>query len=192
LPAQNFATGLHPNAVVASDVNGDGKLDLVAPNRNANTVSVLLGNGNGSFQNAANFATGPTPIALAVADVNGDGRPDLAIPNYSAATVSVLLGQANAATHFLLTAPATATAGTPFALTVRALDAAGTTDARYTGTVAITSSDDAFAPFTYTFRPSDTGVHTFNLPLTTKRLQPPTVTDLAQLASTGNVTVLVG
>src|SRR5438128_26398 len=83
------ATGSNPRAVAVADVNGDGKLDLVAVNRNGNTVSILLGNGNGTFQVKQDFATGPNPYALAVADVNGDGKLDLATANYGSDTVSV-------------------------------------------------------------------------------------------------------
>ena len=51
-----------------ADVNGDGKLDLVVANDSSNTVSVLLGNGNGTFQTQQTFATGfgPTSVALAM------------------------------------------------------------------------------------------------------------------------------
>jgi hypothetical protein len=55
-------------------------------------VSVLFGNGNGSFKAATNFAAGAVPVALAAADVNGDGRPDLVTADPSGLDVSVLLG----------------------------------------------------------------------------------------------------
>jgi hypothetical protein len=55
-------------------------------------VGVLLGNGDGTFQNQTPFATGAQPRSLAVADVNGDGKPDLVVANSGGATVSVLLG----------------------------------------------------------------------------------------------------
>lgn len=72
-------------SVLAVDVNGDGTLDLVADNQGDNTVTVLLGNGDGTFQNgvlypACNFA-GCSPINLAVGDFNKDGHPDLALPD---------------------------------------------------------------------------------------------------------------
>ena len=58
-------------------------------------MSVLLGNGNGTFQAAVNFPTGAGPNSVAVADVNGDGKPDLIVANYYGSTVSVLLGNGN-------------------------------------------------------------------------------------------------
>src|SRR5438309_3023617 len=57
---------LSPYAVVVADVNGDGKGDLVTLNKLSNTVNVLLGNGDGTFQPARSFAVGSEPVALAV------------------------------------------------------------------------------------------------------------------------------
>ena len=74
-PAFNFPTGLAPVAVAVADLNGDGRPDLVVVNRDANTVSVLLGTGTGSFGASTDFPTGLSPVAVAVADLNGDGRP---------------------------------------------------------------------------------------------------------------------
>src|SRR3989442_1126557 len=56
------------------------------------TVSVLLGNGDGTFQPAQSFAAGSYARAVAVGDFNGDGRPDLVVANYYNNDVSVLLG----------------------------------------------------------------------------------------------------
>ena len=61
----------------------------------SNSVSVLLGNGNGTFQTAMNYTTGLSPSFVAVADVNGDGKPDLVVANENGASVSVLLGNGN-------------------------------------------------------------------------------------------------
>src|SRR2546426_1197574 len=56
------------------------------------TVSVLLGNGDGTFLAAPTFAAGNYPSSVAVGDVNGDGRLDLAVANTRSNDVSVLLG----------------------------------------------------------------------------------------------------
>ena len=76
-------------------MNGDGKPDLVVANDGSNTVSVLLGNGNGTFQAQQTFATGVDPTSVALGDVNGDGKPDLVVANDGSDTVSVLLGNGN-------------------------------------------------------------------------------------------------
>ncbi len=95
--AVNYATGsgTFPGSVAIADVNGDGKPDLATANEHSNTVSVLLGNGNGTFQNQVAYATGDTPFSVAIADVNRDGKPDLATTNANSNTVSVLLGNGN-------------------------------------------------------------------------------------------------
>jgi hypothetical protein len=87
-----FGTGTMPLAVVVADVNRDGKPDLVIANEGSNSVSVLLGNWNGTFAAAQNFATGTAPYAVAMADLNGDGKVDVVVANEGGNTVSVLLG----------------------------------------------------------------------------------------------------
>jgi hypothetical protein len=94
----SFAAGKVPASVAVGDFNGDGLPDLAVanegsvPNYNDSSVSVLLGNGDGSFQAAVNYAAGKDPKAVAVGDFNGDGTPDLAVANFLSNTVSVLLG----------------------------------------------------------------------------------------------------
>ena len=85
-------TGSGPRAVVAGDLNGDGKPDLVVPNVFDNYVSVLLGNGDGTFQSEKYVATGTRPYSVAIGDLNGDGKPDLLVTNSFDANVGVLLG----------------------------------------------------------------------------------------------------
>jgi hypothetical protein len=57
----------------------------------ANTVSVLLNKGDGSFDERLNYKAGKGPAAVAIGDLNGDGKPDLVTANYNANTVSVFL-----------------------------------------------------------------------------------------------------
>src|SRR5439155_7272305 len=84
-----------PNSVATADFNGDGKLDLAVANFSGNTVSIFLGNGDGTFHVQLDYATGTDPYSVAVGDFNRDGKMDLAVANglgSSGNTVSVLLG----------------------------------------------------------------------------------------------------
>jgi hypothetical protein len=88
---QEFATGANPLSVVTADLNGDGRPDLASAN-NSGSVSVLLGNGDGTFQAQRTTAVGTHPYQLASADFDGDGNADLAVTDIVAAGVTVLLG----------------------------------------------------------------------------------------------------
>lgn len=81
--------------VAAADLNGDGHVDVVAVYFHEGNVSVLLGNGDGTFQPAVKYASGGSGLfSVAIADVNGDGKPDIVVLSYppSAGLVGVLLG----------------------------------------------------------------------------------------------------
>src|SRR5437899_10030713 len=73
------------------DFNRDGIPDLVVTNLFSGSVSVLLGNGDGTFRAPVAFGAGSSPVFVAVGDFDGDGAQDLAVANYHS-TVSVLLG----------------------------------------------------------------------------------------------------
>ncbi|HYL72709.1 MAG TPA: FG-GAP-like repeat-containing protein [Bryobacteraceae bacterium] len=89
-----YATDLGPAQVVTGDFNADGRLDLAVCNgaSASSTVSVLLGNGDGTFRPAVNYKAGANPNHLATGDFNGDGVIDIVTANFSDSTVSVLLG----------------------------------------------------------------------------------------------------
>src|SRR5437879_105878 len=92
--ARSYAAGAGPYSVAAGDVNGDGTLDLVVANSLANSISVRLGNGDGTFQAAPTFdaGLGSGPIWVLIADINGDRKPDILLANQSRNSVGVLLG----------------------------------------------------------------------------------------------------
>ena len=87
-----------PMTVVSADLNGDGKADIVTANYISGDVSVLLGNGDGTLQDAVNISTTTFPaetsgpMSVAIDDVNNDGHKDLVVANYEGFTISVLIG----------------------------------------------------------------------------------------------------
>ncbi len=99
-PTPSFAAPIVYNAgddsysMAVGDLNGDGKLDLAVANSSSTDISVLLGNGDGTFQPATSYGAGVGPWSVVVGDFNGDGKPDMAAANWGGFTgsVSVLLG----------------------------------------------------------------------------------------------------
>ena len=88
----------HSVSVAAADFNRDGRMDLAIARANG-VVSILLGNGDGTFQPPVDYAAGLGPQGLAVGDFNRDGFPDLAVANTTSpagdsagGAVSILLG----------------------------------------------------------------------------------------------------
>jgi hypothetical protein len=82
--------------VLAADFNGDGVLDLAVLNQAVNIdgdLSILIGNGDGSFQPPVSYAAGgPTPQWAAVGDFNGDQKIDIAVVIATTDTLAILLG----------------------------------------------------------------------------------------------------
>jgi hypothetical protein len=100
LPAVTYsANALSTISAAVADVNGDGKPDIVLASLcsiqscSLGAVSVLLGNGDGTFQPAVVYDSGGgQPFAVAVADVNGDGKPDVVVANFLSSNVALLVG----------------------------------------------------------------------------------------------------
>ncbi|MBZ0173211.1 MAG: VCBS repeat-containing protein, partial [Phycisphaerales bacterium] len=92
-----FVTGDSPQGVTIGDIDGDGDLDIATANggkdggAGANTVSLLINNGDGTFALNINFPAGDFPESVAMGDLDGNGSPDIALVNKSSDDVSVHL-----------------------------------------------------------------------------------------------------
>ena len=80
-----------PSCIIVADVNNDSKSDLITTTQYCG-ISILLGNGLGSFSSSTNFNAGNYPISVTSGDFNLDGKIDLATANVGEANLSVLLG----------------------------------------------------------------------------------------------------
>ena len=84
--------GSSPTSLIAiADLNNDGVPDLAIPLGSSNSVSILVGLGDGSFQSFVTFPTGAGPSGVAAADLTGDGRVDLVLPDLTSNSLSVLV-----------------------------------------------------------------------------------------------------
>jgi hypothetical protein len=83
LPAVTYAAGgFSPSSVAVADMNGDGKLDLVVANTSSNTVGILRGNGNGTFQAAVTYDVGgQIPVSVAVGNLLQGGGLQVVVAN---------------------------------------------------------------------------------------------------------------
>jgi VCBS repeat protein/flagellar hook capping protein FlgD len=88
-----YGTYSAPACVAIGDLDGDGKADLATANTTQPTsfVSVLLGNGNGTFATKMDYPSGAGPDCVAIGDLNHDGKRDLAVADANVGKVSVLL-----------------------------------------------------------------------------------------------------
>ena len=89
-PTGKSSDGQGAAAIVAADLNGDGKIDLAVASADHDAVSVLLNRGDGTFAAKVDYPTSKSPLSIVAADLNGDGKPDLATYN-STKSASLLL-----------------------------------------------------------------------------------------------------
>jgi hypothetical protein len=98
-----YASGIKPYSVTVADVNADGIEDLLVPNFNGNfgaettTISVFLGNSDGTFQNQSTFTTGGNAAYVVAADFDADGDIDLVVSGSWGQKWSYLPGTGNGA-----------------------------------------------------------------------------------------------
>lgn len=94
------------SSLAVADLNGDGNADLAVTDTVTNTVVVLLGNNDGTFQSPLTNLVGNGAWSVAVLDLNADGKPDLAVANVFDNTVSVLLGNGDGTFQAAVNSPA--------------------------------------------------------------------------------------
>ncbi len=86
-----LANNAYSRGIAAADLNKDGYIDLITADEVSCAVSVMMGKGDGTFQDKVSYSVGLGPWSLTVGDLNNDGWSDLATGNYMGNTVSVLL-----------------------------------------------------------------------------------------------------
>lgn len=92
-PGSPIAVGTRPASIVVADFDRDGKSDMGVADFSDSAVSVLLGNGDGTFRAHGRTRVGAQPSALAAADFNSDGNPDLVVTNRLSGSASLLTGR---------------------------------------------------------------------------------------------------
>ena len=158
--AQNFATGSYPDCITLSDVDGDGKPDMVTVDRFGNTVSVLRNTGSVgviAFDANKDYAVGVGPIYVAVGDLDGDGRPDIVSANSSDTAVTILQNQigANSAPMIDSFMPASGISGT--VVKIRGVNFTGTTAVSFGGVAAASFTVDSATGITAVVGPGASG-----------------------------------
>jgi hypothetical protein len=207
-PAVGYSPGQYPRDVIVADSNGDGIPDLVVTNLGINvggaefaaegyqpgSVAVMLGNGDGTFQNPITYNPFDFPGWTAIGDFNGDGSPDLATTQvYDGHTVAVMINSPTS-TNLppTISSGPTATPSTVAAkiatMSVLGADAAGETSLTYTWTTVVSppaavtfsaNGTNAAKNTTVTF--NHAGTYYFKV----------TITDAAGLSVIGMVPVVV-
>jgi hypothetical protein len=175
-----YTVGQAPVAVAAGDLNSDGKIDLVASNESSDTVSILLGDGNGGFGSPFSFSVGQLPGHVALADLNEDNKLDFATGNAGANAVAVFLNTCNSCPTISV-GPATipaGTAGTNYSQTFTASGGTAPYGFALTGTLPAGMS---FTSPTLSGTPTEAG----SFPITV------TATDASNCTGSANYTLVI-
>ncbi len=93
----SYPVGKNPTSITPADFNGDGFTDLMTTNIGGNTLSLLVGNGDGSFKDQVQINMCKEPRALAARDFNGDERLDVAVACSGSDQVAIYYGRAGGA-----------------------------------------------------------------------------------------------
>lgn len=164
------------SATASGDMNGDGRIDVVTANgvtTGSHGVSVLLSNGDGTFQTAANFVTNTDPTSIVIGDFNGDGKLDVAAANKTANSISILLGNGDGT---LQQATTIVLSSSPWILIAADVNTDGKTDlvvaqvniapltgaGTYLGNALLSNGDGTFSPSIFPLASANLVVADFN------------------------------
>jgi hypothetical protein len=153
LNSQSPVVGSNPQSIAVGDFNRDGIADLAVANAGSNSVTILLGNGDGTFTPAANspVTVGSDPSSVTVGDFNGDGIPDLAVANMYTGTVTILMGSGDGTFIPALNSPVSV-GNEPFSIAVSDFNRDGIPDLAVanwgsnTLTILLGNGDGTFTP----------------------------------------------
>jgi hypothetical protein len=98
-PAVLYETNANPATMTSGDIDGDGDSDVVMRNsvffddgdRQGNSISVLLNNGDATFNSPISFTVGEVPVGLILEDLDDNGKLDIATSNFDSQDVTVYL-----------------------------------------------------------------------------------------------------
>ncbi|MDQ3917668.1 MAG: FG-GAP-like repeat-containing protein [Acidobacteriota bacterium] len=177
--AQSFSlpiprnVGFNPNSAAVGDFNADGKLDVAVGNTLGGSVTIALGNGDGTFVSSIEYNTDLNPEGVAVGDFNKDGKLDVAVANFrggptSSGNISVLFGNGDGTMQAAVNYDAP---GGPMRLVVADLNSDGNLDlvtaSNTTNKVTVLLGNangtfNAAAGYTVGTHPQDVAVADFN------------------------------
>jgi FG-GAP-like repeat/Putative metal-binding motif/FG-GAP repeat len=157
-PFSNGCVACGPSAGILTDMNGDGRPDIVVPQFISGQITVLLRDGGGGFDLEADppFDAGPRASSVGAGDFNGDGRVDLAVGQYDTGLVAILQRNATGPGDDFTVVSTVATGSNPRSIAVADFNADGDLDlavanealaaANGTVTILLGGAGFAFAP----------------------------------------------